>query len=47
MNLSLRSVREASRISMDLLLYTGASGVLFHVEWCIRQAALIFFYHTL
>ena len=26
-----------------LLLYT--SGALFHVEWCIRQTALVFFYH--
>ena len=28
-----------------MLLYTV--GVLFHVEWCTRKPALIFFYHTL
>ena len=27
-----------------LFLYTG--GVLFHVEWCIRKPALIFFYQV-
>ena len=44
------STQDSLQVSLSirwkgLLLYGG--GVLFHVEWCIRQTALVFFYHTL
>ena len=33
------------RVTLWLLLYTD--GVLFHADSCIRQTAMMFFYHTL
>ena len=31
----------------SILVYWYIDCVLFHVEWCIRQLALVIFYHTL
>ena len=42
--LSLRLMRGGLRVFFSIL-YTGC--VLFHVGWCIRLTALIFFNHTL
>ena len=38
-----------NKVSLRLLLYLYwcNGGVFFHVEWCIRNTALLFFYHIL
>ena len=50
------SVMEIYQVSLSLslslrLMFKGiflyTVGILFHVEWCIRQLALVFFNHNL
>ena len=43
--MGLRPGRSESNLKNLKFLYTG--GVLFHVEWCIRLLALVFFYHDM